>query len=175
LQAVLEAIGGLWLSGVNIDWEAFHEGYDRRRIPLPTYPFERKRFWVEGTRVSTEAVQEAAPLVPVAPQMARPELNTEYEAPSTELEESIADLWQDLLGIEKLGVNDDFFRVGGHSLLATQLVAELRDTFEIDLPLERLFQAPTVAQLAVVVEELLVARIETLSDDEVDGLLESGR
>jgi phthiocerol/phenolphthiocerol synthesis type-I polyketide synthase E len=175
LQAVLEAIGGLWQCGVNIDWEAFHKGYNRRRIPLPTYPFERKRFWVEGTRVSTEASQEADRVVPVAPQMARPELNTEYEAPSTELEESIAELWQDLMGIEKLGVNDDFFRVGGHSLLATQLVAELRDTFEIDLPLQRLFQAPTVAQLAAVVEELLVARIETLSDDEVDGLLDSGR
>jgi acyl transferase domain-containing protein/acyl carrier protein len=98
---------------------------------------------------------------------ARPDdLGTAYAPPTNELEERIADVWQSLLGVEHVGVHDDFFALGGHSLLATQIIARLKDMFELELPLKVIFEAPTVAKMAVLVEEAILAEIEGLSEDE---------
>jgi len=86
---------------------------------------------------------------------ARPELKTTYEAPASELEGKIAELWQELLGIETVGINDNFFDLGGHSLLATQLMSRLRGLAGVEVPLQKLFEAPTVRGIAAATEELL--------------------
>ncbi|WP_432839323.1 SDR family NAD(P)-dependent oxidoreductase [Dactylosporangium sp. CA-092794] len=83
----------------------------------------------------------------------RPELLTPYEAPRDGVEERLAELWQELLGLEKVGVNDHFFELGGHSLLGLQLVPRLREAFAVDLPVGAIFDAPTVATLAGVVRD----------------------
>ena len=75
------------------------------------------------------------------------EREVEYVAPRTPLEEELARIWEDLLGVERVGVNDDFFALGGHSLLATQAVIRIRNAVA-DIPLHSLFNAPTVAALA---------------------------
>jgi acyl transferase domain-containing protein/acyl carrier protein len=97
---------------------------------------------------------------------ARPNLSTPYVAPNDQAEASIAEIWQELLGIEQVGIHDNFFQLGGHSLLGTQLISRLREAFQVDLPLRMIFEAPTVAELAVVVEALLIAEIDALSEDE---------
>ncbi|MCC6858462.1 MAG: amino acid adenylation domain-containing protein [Bryobacterales bacterium] len=84
----------------------------------------------------------------------RPALATGFVAPRNETEESIAAEWRRVLGIEQIGVEDNFFELGGHSLLGTQLVSRLRDKFQVDLPLRRLFETPTVGGLAALVEEV---------------------
>jgi acyl transferase domain-containing protein/acyl carrier protein len=107
-----------------------------------------------------------------AARYARPDdLGTEYAAPETELEERIAGVWQDLLGVDRIGVHDDFFALGGHSLLATQIISRLRDMFELELPLAVIFEAPTVAKLAAVVEDAFFAEIEALSEEEAAALM----
>jgi acyl transferase domain-containing protein/acyl carrier protein len=78
----------------------------------------------------------------------RPDLLTAYEAPRDSVEQQLAELWQELLGVEKVGVHDHFFELGGHSLLGLQLVPRLRETFAVDLPVGTIFDAPTVANLA---------------------------
>lgn len=103
---------------------------------------------------------------------ARPELERAYEAPQTLAEEMLADLFTEITGVEKVGIYDNFFELGGHSLLATQLVARISEAFEMEFPLRTFFEAPTIAQLAVAVEEALIARLEDLSEDEVGTLLE---
>jgi acyl transferase domain-containing protein/acyl carrier protein len=97
---------------------------------------------------------------------ARPQIETTYVAPTNDVEQHLAEIWQALLGIERIGIHDNFFELGGHSLLATLLVSRLNATFEIKLPLRRIFEAPTIAALAIVVEERLIEELETLSDEE---------
>jgi len=69
-------------------------------------------------------------------------------APSNLIEEQLAQIWKDVLAIEHVGVNDNFFEIGGHSLLATRIMWRLRETFKVNMPLSYFFESPTVAGLA---------------------------
>jgi len=71
-----------------------------------------------------------------------------FAEPSNELEQALAEIWEQVLGIEHLGIHDSFFDLGGHSLLATQLIFRLRDVLQVEIPLYFLFQTPTVAGMA---------------------------
>lgn len=104
----------------------------------------------------------------------------DYVAARTPVEESLVEIWSHVLGVPKIGVQDDFFALGGHSLLATQVVAQVRSDFAIELPLHSLFSCPTVASLAEEVVRImgesedtasLVAELEGLSDEEAERLL----
>ncbi|MEO1619801.1 MAG: condensation domain-containing protein, partial [Cyanobacteria bacterium J06632_3] len=75
-----------------------------------------------------------------------------YIAPSNPMEESIAEMWQQILGIERAGIYDNFFELGGHSLLATQVISRIRAAYAVEVTLRELFQTPTVAKLAAAVE-----------------------
>jgi acyl transferase domain-containing protein/acyl carrier protein len=98
----------------------------------------------------------------------RPTLANAYAAPNNEFERLIAEMWQDLLGIDQIGIHDNFFALGGHSLLATRVVARLRDIFQLELPLRSFFEAPTIAEVA----QALVALQLAEADDETRALLE---
>jgi amino acid adenylation domain-containing protein len=101
-----------------------------------------------------------------APDMSLIESATTYVEPGTEVEELLAEIWSEVLGRKKIGVLDNFFESGGHSLLATQVVARVRKTFNVELPLRKLFETPTIAELAITIEEILLEEIERLNDDE---------
>lgn len=79
----------------------------------------------------------------------RPDIATSYLAPRTRQEREVAEIWQEMLGVAQVGVIDNFFSdLGGSSMLAAQLIARLRERFQVELPLRRLFEGPTVAELA---------------------------
>ncbi|MEV4630344.1 phosphopantetheine-binding protein, partial [Micromonospora sp. NPDC049523] len=98
----------------------------------------------------------------------------EHVPPSTEVEELVAATWGEVLGRERVGALDDFFDLGGHSLLATRAVARLGAALEMEIPIRTLFVHSTVEAFAAVLEELLVADLEQLSDDEVVRMLDGG-
>jgi len=83
-----------------------------------------------------------------SPDGSRPELARVFVAPRTPTEVKLAEIWQGVLGINRIGVHDGFFELGGHSLLATQVVSRMRDLFEFELPLRVLFESPTIAAIA---------------------------
>jgi acyl carrier protein/DNA-binding transcriptional ArsR family regulator len=95
----------------------------------------------------------------------------DYMAPRNDLEAALTQLWQEVLGIARIGVEDNFFDLGGTSLPALQIVARVKDLFHIDLPLRALFSAPTVAGLAENVEAELLTQLEAMSDEQAERLL----
>jgi polyketide synthase PksJ len=144
-EAALATVGRQWLAGETVDWRALHAGAARRRVPLPTYPWERQRYWLDPTTAGRPSGTVVGEVVEGHP---RPELATPFVAPRDALEERLAALWGEMLGIAGVGVKDDLFELGGHSLLGTQILARVRQSFGVEIALSRLFQAPTVAGLA---------------------------
>jgi acyl carrier protein len=131
-------------------------------VPIPELRRALKR-QLAGPMIPAAFVSlEALPLTPngkvdrlalPAPGSARPKLAESYAPPRDEVESALATIWVGLLGVEAVGVHDDFFDLGGHSLLATQLISRIRDQFSVELPLRLLFQFPTVAELAEAVSQ----------------------
>lgn len=95
----------------------------------------------------------------------------QFIAPRTPIEERLAVMLSSLLGLEEVGVTDNFFMLGGHSLLGTQLISHIRGTFGVEMALRTLFDSPTIEQLSLEIERLVMARVEAMSEDEVLGLL----
>ncbi|WP_260963316.1 non-ribosomal peptide synthetase, partial [Pseudomonas citri] len=89
-----------------------------------------------------------------------------YEAPNGETEELLAQIWADLLGLERVGRHDDFFELGGHSLLAVQVTLRARETFGVEVPLRGLFEHPSLLALADLITTLQLAQYE--SDELLD-------
>src|SRR6185503_12160783 len=98
----------------------------------------------------------------------RPSMNTSYVAPSTDLETRVAAVWQQVLGIEPIGIHDNFFEMGGDSFIGIQLIAELKKELHADLPVVTLFEAPTVAALAKQLQPNRAAAVFQHSQDRAD-------
>jgi acyl carrier protein len=96
----------------------------------------------------------------------------EYVAPASEIEHAIARIWQEVLGVERVGVHDHFFELGGHSLLATRVLSRINQAFDVGLRLTDVFRVHTVAALASLVESTLIAKIEAMTEEETAELLE---
>jgi acyl carrier protein len=95
----------------------------------------------------------------------RPALETPYVAPTNEVEESVAEIWQNILGIKPIGIHDNFLALGGHSLIATQIISRLRQTFQVYLPLSLLFMVPTIAELAIAIEMAIIEELEGIEKE----------
>jgi acyl transferase domain-containing protein len=191
-DSALVAAGRRWQAGEALDAAALFAGQEPRRIPLPTYPFARHRYWIEPSELLAGYGQRAAGVLSeqaAAAQTlhARPALATPYAAPQGELEERVAAVWRQVLGLAEIGVHDSFLELGGDSLLATRLLARLWEELGVELAMDRLFENPTVAGVAVAVVEaraaaagddlaLLLAEVQALSEQELESeLTEEGR
>jgi len=154
---LLTALGRLWMAGARVDWAGFHAGERRLRVPLPAHPFERRRYWIEkrierrietGSEPGSPWSREASEPERLDVADLRPALETAYAAPRTDVEQTLAGIWQEMLGIDRVGIHDSFFELGGHSLMATQLVSRVRDRLHAEVALDTFFASPTIADLA---------------------------
>jgi hypothetical protein len=114
-----------------------------------------------------------------APDQAHAALDDPFVAPRTPMQEVLAGIWTDVLGLTRVSIHDNFFALGGHSLLASQVMSRMRHRFQVELPLRVLFEAPTLAALASTVAQCLgvqaedgdlaqlLAQVEGLAEDEV--------
>lgn len=142
-QWLSKVLGDLWAANTPVDWRKYYAAEDRHRVPLPTYPFERRRCWVDSWKLeSTES-----------PQQPRVGKSSRHVAPQNDLQRVVASIWAFYLGVESLGLHDSFFDLGGNSILATRIVSTLRETLQIDLPLRTLLENPTVFVTSEVIEK----------------------
>ena len=154
---LLSTLGQLWLVGCSVDWSGFYANERRQRLPLPTYPFERQRYWVDPPKLAGSSVQSLATHMHSVSLQTHPrskQLSHTYVAPRNEIERQITNVWQEMLSIASVGIHDNFFELGGDSLIAVSLSIKLRDLFQISLPPQSLLQVPTIAQLANLIESL---------------------
>jgi acyl carrier protein len=148
---------------------------------LPPYMVPASYGFLDALPMTTSGKVDRRALPDIEPE--RPSLSGIYTAPRTPLEEELAEMWSQVLGVERVGIYDNFFELGGHSLLATQLVSRVRESYVVDLPLRNLFENPTVAEVATIIatsladqqtdDDLteLLMELEGLSDEEVRTLL----
>ena len=97
-------------------------------------------------------------------------LRKPFVAPRTSIEETLAKIWAEVLGSEQVGVYDNFFALGGDSLKATLVVSRVQKAFDVTLTLKTFFLEPTVADLATVIEDIILDQIERMTDDEAGRL-----
>ena len=120
------------------------------------------------------------------PDSSRPNLDTPFIAPETSIEQSLAQIWAEVLNVNHLGARDNFFDLGGHSLAATRIVSQVIKHFRVKLPLQLLFHSPTIAAMATVIaehqgkkldekelEDILV-NVESLTDEEAERIVSDG-
>ena len=170
------------------------------RVRLPTYPFQRRRCWLDGRGVpsqgataterppvadveaSTDGESSPTPSPPTAP-VQRPTAavdaqpastnqamdranayktgrytgtaqRPDYVAPRNEIETIVADIWQTLLGVDRVGIHDNFFSLGGHSLTALQTIARIQESLQVKLKVRNFFETPTVVEIAEAIASL---------------------
>jgi amino acid adenylation domain-containing protein len=117
------------------------------------------------------------------PGSTRPEINTPYVPPRTALEQELAAIWAEVLSLDRVGALDSFFDLGGHSLAATRIVSQVIKRFRLELPLQSLFQSPTIAEMAAVITEhqarkiaepeleRILAELESISEEKAKQFL----
>src|SRR5439155_4905511 len=99
---------------------------------------------------------------------ARPELERAYVPPETPVQEALASIWEQVLGVDRVGVDDDFFDLGGHSMLAVMMLARVRDALGLELRLAQVFDGPTIRELS---GEVVGGLLDDVSESDLDSLL----
>nr|WP_279382633.1 type I polyketide synthase [Acanthopleuribacter pedis] len=160
---LMTTMGRLWLNGVDVDWEGFQSDTFRHRIVLPTYPFERKPHWIDPPKhrdaaggdedLKLEADEMEPDDIPLEEENYRPNVDVPYVPPTTAHERLLAGVWQDLLGLQRVGIHDDFFELGGTSLVAMRMVNQLAKKHNVGLANHIVLQRRTIASLAEKIAE----------------------
>jgi acyl carrier protein len=155
---ILNTLGQIWMAGVQIDWSGFYKYESRRRLPLPTYPFERQRY---STESGYDFALGVAPIpsgeynaVVITDTKQKEQDNIVVSDRSLDdVENTLANIWHETLGVKRVNPTDNFFDLGGNSLIAVRMFAEIDKIFNKRLPLATLIGAPTIDKLAAILRD----------------------
>ncbi|VVM85413.1 MULTISPECIES: non-ribosomal peptide synthetase [Pseudomonas] len=136
----------------------------RLRVELPEYMVPLHWLWLDKLPLNANGKldRKALPTLEIGQLQSQ-----DYQAPRNELEQTLADIWAEVLKVEKVGVRDNFFELGGHSLLATQIASRVQKTLQRDVPLRAMFECSTVEELARYIDGLTASE---LTEEKVDRL-----
>ena len=138
---------------------------------LPEFMIPSRLMWLDalpltaGGKVDRRALPD--------PGNSRPELDTPYLAPRNPAEEELSQIWTEVLGLEEVGIYDNFFDLGGQSLAATRVVSRVLKRFQLEIPLQSLLQSPTIAEMAAVIAEQQAKKIDKPELERILAELES--
>jgi phthiocerol/phenolphthiocerol synthesis type-I polyketide synthase E len=149
---LLTSLGRHWAAGGRVDWPAVYAAHQPRRVAMPNYPFQRALYWApSGSKAWLTATTPRADAKSVVlAEHERPGLDVGYTAPSNDTERALATIWGELLGVDRLGIHDDFFELGGDSLLAVRIAAAVRVRLNTRTQPASIIHNRTVAALAAV-------------------------
>lgn len=162
-QSPLELIQFLYLQQYPIDWDRYYAPGRHNKVNLPAYAFEKTRCWLKEALRPADAItpiaeeKATATIVPIPASFDPAKTRTIVQDHWSEMEQKIASIWIQVLKLEELSLDDDFFRLGGHSLMATRVIAAIEKEFSIKLIFKDIFTFATVRSLAKGVEELLAS------------------
>lgn len=133
-EKLLQTLQALWLQGVEIHWPTLYQHNQPRRISLPSYPFERKYYWIDPPLTKKKEVA-AVP------------------SKTLSLEETLIAIWKKSLGVDAISAEEDFSDLGGDSLLALQVVAKIKEILGLSLPPNTVLQYPTIEKLCQLIRK----------------------
>jgi len=178
---VLSAIKSLWLHDIQLDWMELYGQQKPRRITLPTYAFDRQSYWIQPTTVIDNTISVSSEkdylsntqLSTEEANLSRPGMQSNFLAAQTSRQAGLVDLWQSMLGINGIGINDNYFELGGDSLTGIALVKRMNIELDMDVPIDAFMQLGTIRSIANYADILGgQSNIDELSDEEVNDLLE---
>ncbi|VVO45237.1 Linear gramicidin synthase subunit D [Pseudomonas fluorescens] len=140
----------------------------RLRAELPEYMVPLHWLWLERMPLNANGKldRKALPALEIGQLQSQ-----DYQAPRSSLEQTLADIWAEVLKVEKVGIRDNFFELGGHSLLATQIASRVQKTLQRDVPLRAMFECSTVEELAEHIEGLAASDITEEKVDRLNDLM----
>lgn len=153
-----EAITDAWLHGVEVDWEALADGTGRR-VPLPAYPLQRRRFWALDRLLALHSTPAPARAAVPAARADRPAVAGD------DLEQGLIEVWSELFGGGHIGLDDEFGALGGTSLLSVRMVLEIQKRFDVLINVHRVGGSKaTVRRIAEIVRGLKAGALRGSSD-----------
>ena len=132
---------------------------DRRRPVVVVSSMPLEKLIEQQDRMTLESTESSGQ------KFDRPDLDSEYVEPRDDIERTVVSFWEELLGVNQVGVQDSFFDLGGHSLIAVRLFAKIKQTYSVDYPISVLFEAPTIERCAEMIREALGDTVDASSED----------
>jgi acyl transferase domain-containing protein/thioesterase domain-containing protein len=152
-------LGRLWLGGVIIDYKNFYAGRKLHRVELPTYPFERQRYWIDAPKSGQSNITQPQGSLSRLGNLETEEFeeiafSTEEKSrtePRNAKEKQLIEIWKETLGSRQIDIHDNFFELGGSSLVASLVVARISECFGVELSISQFLNAPTIADLGLLI------------------------
>ena len=181
-QFILNILGNIWSSGVSFNVNTLFSDDDCYLVPLPTYPFETKRYWIDRpTEVETEEyVEQYMEQYADSTYMSQSDDDSYNSDDSDDSEEdqsemdivnTVMSVWKEFLGVSDFNPEDNYFALGGDSLIASRIAAKLNEIYPVDLKISQLLENQTCSSIAAVIESLMVEKINNMSEEEAISLL----
>jgi amino acid adenylation domain-containing protein/non-ribosomal peptide synthase protein (TIGR01720 family) len=165
-KTIQGSLGQLAAAGVAVDWKAFDADYKRRRVHAPTYPFERKSYWISlsqtGAQAPTLVVNNQIAATAEAPALTPAGRPVVSNRPTDEL---MATFWKEVLGISKVEADDHFLTLGGDSLMMIQIKSRIKKSLQLDVPIKDVFLHPKFSDFVAHIDNL---RQEALGEENSD-------
>lgn len=150
---LLKTLGQLWLHGAEIDWEQVYGNEPLHRVPLPSYPFQRQRYWFERPKETDNTISyQSRKKRAESESLITPDVAYSVDSIAvTQTEAEIIAIWQQSIGKTKIGLNDKLFEMGADSLMAVHIVSRLNQHFQSNLSANDLLGNPTVKEVAALI------------------------
>lgn len=193
IRDLLQVAAREWESGRDVGWDKLCLSKPAYLVHLPTYPFERQRYWTQMLGLSTFAsgvnpnstphianssdnslragsgnISLDRPEAQLSPVATNSEINSSSPRARRWIEKAVCEIWREVLGVDNIHVTDNFFDLGGDSLLILQIVPRFRQRFQIDLPISVFFESPTIEQIVAIISRML---FDATTETEIEAAL----